>query len=1806
MQTSKHRLAVRSRSWLALVLALLAPGVALAQPAYDYGFKPRTLKACRLRIPYLKGTAWPIQPSDSYSLVFEGMRRFADRPAGWEIENPLAPAAVVPGRTPEVIHKSHQAYWEVALTDRTAQQLEIFDLIYIHAGGTDGDGDPIRLNLNNTVWRNGLLKAVQEGAVVWVDQHIGGTAVQNFCPPGSVLTGAGAPFTFSQTAQASGNYRRSNGSSILLKYPFALDDVREVQYLGVYPRAVNVNLPPADVVYSAQGDAIGISDTSLQAVVQVYRAGTGLWEPCVAVMRYGAGAVVVTAGDVGYDIVNWWLGAGRNRPLTWEAADCKFAWNVAVMASSWGEKQGGGSQRGTSLVQMAGPLGLNWQYPDRFESRVDVELGAVVSTPVTDSGMVFALALGRGGGAPRLMCFDADPAVDLDGDGQSDDGILDYSLGRSYDMVWNADIGPLGGALNYTPTPRYSSPTLVSLAALAGGRNLQGVLVSLVQPNAGGGSAGQVRCYNATIDPRVLTSPEVLALPAAYQTPGALLWTRTISGYDSNSQVVDLTTPVVFKDYVYVVGSEYDPDLGSGVECVYARAHCFQLSHRWDLNEDGPQWVYPDPTDDPNQDGDSAADDGAAPEHQKSLPPLQEPAWVAGIDDGANDFSPRPILPPYPTITPNVEQPAQPRNEPRIDAYLLFSTPVSFIWDSATDQISLRADRGGSDFALIPMPRAQSAPFDDTTNQLNWMYNLTSLPAGETPTSIIVTRTNCPSIDVAADWVDIGGGVMRAVLNSRQVRELMLPSTNAAEPEAERNPLAAAYSRAITITYATATDGPWTLNTTLYGPMRLGYWYYSGDPPLPYPFGQYAVGERPVASRSVEAVSSLAPMHTTENDDGSLNNISTFTYARPQYNFSQTWRLRSRNMLTDPSSRGLSAKGGIAVDRTTETGVAAVGEVLPPANNNSRRRVPQMVGVNTSPILQLNLLASAGSPTPDARLFISETNPVTVRTVPLDLSAAPEVVPQRIGANVVWEVDPESRTIRFAPFYCGWVNGTVGPLWGKPVWVTYSYVSPPNFETVQTVTNELYVLPDLVRFQVTTGYIRLNNPVVRAANVTVTLPNGVPVTGLTLGETAYTGALGGNPSWAEGFLTQGLLAVSGDVRIGTPPGAGPDTREPLRPGSEVAISYTYWDPVTRSEVTVVGERHQIPLRFGVPQATASLAGDTAHVGTEVYRPDGMRGANYVALNTDLHWVGSPSGPVLAPNGGRKSLLSVTFDPLSRIVRSALSQVAYPEPVTYGPEGLEGDQGTPVVSSPAAIAPNGVVVGSRLMTRLEQTASYQGQNLGFVSSLSPQRTLIADNTRLVECTGATPSWVCLGSQAPSYQQAFNPATEGILELQTTPFRRPAKATYLPGGNILVADTGNNRVIEIDRQGRQVWPLDTWGYDYYTSSSNTRLSLQRPSDCWRYYVVRNTATGAIQYMTPHGRLQYSSAYYTEAHTVVADPGNSRVVDIISTIGPSGEQSHVVRVLTPSHVRLATQQGMAQITYTRAQPIFDPVNGYVIGYLCAGSNLHQLVMVEAGTRTVNPSGAATPFYGSPGSTWAWWAWLYDSNLADSNHAPDNPLIFRNLRDVRYVREGANAYLTVTCGQYAGRLRMAEAGTPHTLAAEGAGVFEFQLNVGGAPGTWGLVAPVSGGNTLPDDPMWHFTRNDYLFGAAGVRRPVSNIQYTDADGTVHWLDMGWNPVSAMRIVGERRPTGSGDRMQYHLITNYTQLVQNLTRANVADNSAPASLFSSVFVAATNDYNNVDPYDDLKDIDRREVIPDPNELDWPDPLNQPAYAERR
>ena len=262
--------------------------------------------------------------------------------------------------------------------------------------------------------------------------------------------------------------------------------------------------------------------------------------------------------------------------------------------------------------------------------------------------MVFVVSLGSpdidGEGAlpTTLWCFDADPAKDLDDDGWSDDGARDYSLGASYDLIWSVDLEDAGDR-----TPRYASVCVTNLSQLHTGgatitpdntgyaRPLQVALVSLVDPT--GSDPAEVRAYCASVDPTTLSWVGSGSLPAEYYTPGALIWSYPIAPYDASAEVVALSSPVVYEDYVYVLASEFDDDLdGASHNSAYGRAHSFRLSYRWDRTSAARGGSIPF-NNDPAGDGVDVAAGPTSINDDKPfgvagmLPPFHEPHWVAGV-----------------------------------------------------------------------------------------------------------------------------------------------------------------------------------------------------------------------------------------------------------------------------------------------------------------------------------------------------------------------------------------------------------------------------------------------------------------------------------------------------------------------------------------------------------------------------------------------------------------------------------------------------------------------------------------------------------------------------------------------------------------------------------------------------------------------------------------------------------------------------------------------------------------------------------------------------------------------------------------------------------------------------------------------------------------------------------------------------------------------------------------------------------------------------------------------------------------------
>ena len=255
-----------------------------------------------------------------------------------------------------------------------------------------------------------------------------------------------------------------------------------------------------------------------------------------------------------------------------------------------------------------------------------------------------------------------------------------------------------------------------------------------------------------------------------------------------------------------------------------------------------------------------------------------------------------------------------------------------------------------------------------------------------------------------------------------------------------------------------------------------------------------------------------------------------------------------------------------------------------------------------------------------------------------------------------------------------------------------------------------------------------------------------------------------------------------------------------------------------------------------------------------------------AIQGDTVWVGLADG----------SIVSVDADPSVRNpeFQANGSEVAYRW--VSAPLVVRGDPNPamPVIGPPAAV--NGTLAIS--------TASG-------VFAREDNVTLIADASRLLEVNSAGDAvWWCDGTRTfdivngslTDYTDPNNPIVgTGMPAGQRVPFRRPSVARKMSGGDILVVDTGNNRVVAMDRGGYTKWEVNRLQDDYKRLlRPGDSLSLNEPTDCsfWTEFQPNLNITG--------GPYNYQGPGYI-VHYLIADSGNFRIIELIDVYSASGER-------------------------------------------------------------------------------------------------------------------------------------------------------------------------------------------------------------------------------------------------------------------------------------------------------------------------------
>ena len=510
-------------------------------------------------------------------------RRVDLKPAGMEILNPLAPAVITPeiyqrwydrqnggdpafqAGTPQSkafqvgakVTKNMGSYWEVNLENITMEDMRQFDLLYIHSHMAKCSFTPDE--------RQKLTKFIEGGGTLWVE-NCGGFS---FDP--------NSPFLL-DIAMTSGGPGNGSGAIAATNHPLMTSPyvltTQEVQVLG--DKGVGG-------YYIYQGAAApGIMPGSQTLIPIVWNnrgfAGPGNgnpdpnWRPYIMAGQIGAGRYIVSAQDSGCAINDYALGGnagygGNSTVISGEVIsaahtpDLKFVYNMLTWASASTTANGDVRRTGNSTENLGSSLTDKYIVSDTLQGKMPGT--ANVSSAALANHCIFSVD-----GNLILHSYNTYPAEDLDGDGNPDDGIVDYGRGLPYDEIWNFDLKTVAG--NATGA---SAPTLISFLDMTPPGNNKGLMDyamrDLVVVTLSDGSIVALRAFPRLAAPGTPLAPFTVVDWAIPGGSGFTLPSGTpVPSVAWSEGVIFAAVPTAAGAYVAAI----DPRNGKGAFAPYAAA----------------------------------------------------------------------------------------------------------------------------------------------------------------------------------------------------------------------------------------------------------------------------------------------------------------------------------------------------------------------------------------------------------------------------------------------------------------------------------------------------------------------------------------------------------------------------------------------------------------------------------------------------------------------------------------------------------------------------------------------------------------------------------------------------------------------------------------------------------------------------------------------------------------------------------------------------------------------------------------------------------------------------------------------------------------------------------------------------------------------------------------------------------------------------------------------------------------------------------------------------------------------------------
>ena len=385
----------------------------------------------------------------------------------------------------------------------------------------------------------------------------------------------------------------------------------------------------------------------------------------------------------------------------------------------------------------------------------------------------------------------------------------------------------------------------------------------------------------------------------------------------------------------------------------------------------------------------------------------------------------------------------------------------------------------------------------------------------------------------------------------------------------------------------------------------------------------------------------------------------------------------------------------------------------------------------------------------------------------------------------------------------------------------------------------------------------------------------------------------------------------------------------------------------------------------------------------------------------------------------------------------------------------------------------------------------GESEGMVA-LDNRMTLVADSNRLIEIDAlGGPIWSLDGTIEPSVVGGAASGSGQVVNTNVA-FDRPSLARLAGQNTFLVADTGNNRIVEFDFGGKVTNEIHTVNNDMAILRPGDPIVLNAPSDVQTYVDAPDSANGQINLASPLTGVTYTyKGPYYATHYIIADSGNNRAIEVMDAIDTRTGQPAVMQsnnasypnVLLSRQVIFVTTSLTEQNSHFRYRTIYQFFdNGdKTIKMIAAIDNVRQPQLVGAAVQGFGSDGSQQT---GPGGSLMILTREYGSVNGDGAVIQTvNSITFRTADGSTVIRRQAINTPTQFKEFYDQEPNStSKTPTPHYLLSDANGCYVLLPN----PATKEL------------DVKWALTNDDY-YSLTG-RRPAGCEHYaTDAGGPLH-----------------------------------------------------------------------------------------------------------